>query len=78
MRKVYVNCLLHKDCAYKEEVQFSLIGCYAFARDMCWSEVILYSTTFRNSYRMSWPRWWELKKVLMAGLGVGPLIWRCH
>jgi len=55
--KVDLNCLLHKGCASKEEVQSSLVGCYALARDMCWSEVFLYSTRLTNSYRVLWPRW---------------------
>ena len=50
--KVDLNCLLHKGCASKEEVQSSLVGCYALARDMCWSEAIIYSTRLTNSYRV--------------------------
>ena len=50
MRKVDMNCLLHKGYASKEEVQSSLVSRYALARDMYWSEVILYSTRFTNSY----------------------------
>jgi len=57
MRKVDLNCLLHKGCASKEEMQSSLVGFYALVRDMCWPEAILYSNRFTNSYRMSWPRW---------------------
>jgi len=55
--KVDLNCLLHKGCASKEEVQSSLVGCYALARDMCWSEAIIYSTRLTNSYRVLWPTW---------------------
>jgi len=52
MRKDYLNCLLYKGCASKEEVQSSLVVCYALAKDMCWSKAILYSTRFTNSYRV--------------------------
>jgi len=55
--KVDLNRLLHKDCASNEEVWSSLVGYYALARDMCWSESILYSTRLTNSYRVSWPMW---------------------
>jgi len=47
--KVDLNRLLHKDCASNEEVQSSLVGYYALARDMCWLEAILYSTRLTNS-----------------------------
>jgi len=50
--KVDLNCLLHNSYASKEEVQSSLVGCYALARDMCWSEAISYSTRLTNSYRV--------------------------
>jgi len=47
--------------ASKEEMQFSLVDCYPLARDMCWSEAILYSTRFTNSYRVEGGSYGEIR-----------------
>jgi len=49
-----------------------LVECYALARDMCCSEVILYFTKFTNSYRI------HGLGDSYGGIRVRPLIWRCH
>ena len=68
MRKVYLNCLLYKSCAFKEK------SAILTSSLLCVGYKISCTLLGLQTHKVYWSRWWESKEVLMVGLGVEPII----